>query len=151
MSVIGIELVLSQPAQPPVISRIGCHHLLLHKIRFELEVLFMQPSRISATLGMPVSFFRTGFPVAPAPNALAKESQFKTQVYALTQPRFKASAPSFRASALGGVGVRAGISAVGGGSGCDGGSGGRGGTKVTLSAVTTMAKLGAPRGHNSYE
>ena len=90
ISVIGIETIPGQPRTAPVISWNGWHAFLVHKIKLEPETVFMQISRVSSALAVPFTAARADFPIMPDPVAQAKESQFKTQVYALGMGAFGA-------------------------------------------------------------
>lgn len=135
--IIGIETLGQQPSGP-VISYNGWRQFLIQKILSNPDEQFMHYPRAAMALGvqLPQPLTRSDFPPMPSAAAMAKEQQFKTQIYAMAQGRL-----------AGGV-VVGGHSMAGGHAA--GGHQGGGDGKLAASAVHGLAKIALNGGVNLF-
>ena len=82
---IGFELAPGQPRNEPIVTWNGWHQYLLHKIRLEPETTFTHIMRVGAAMGLQLHLKRTDFPAMPDPAAQAKETEFKTKIFAMAR------------------------------------------------------------------
>jgi len=82
---IGFELAPNRPRNEPVVTWNGWHQYLLHKIRLEPDTTFAHVMRVGAAMGLQFHLKRTDFPAMPDPAAQAKETEFKTKIFAMAR------------------------------------------------------------------